>query len=260
MYCTTCGQQNPETGRFCNNCGQALNPAGTSAAGSVPPPPSLAPTTPTDPNAPTDGKAVASLILGILGMTFLSILAGIPAVILGHMSRANIKRSMGKLKGEGLALAGLIMGYISFLAIPFILIIAAIAIPNLLRSRIAANEASSVGSLRTINTAEVTYAATYNKGFSPDLKSLGGESPCSANETHACLIDSIMSNGYKSGYRYSYQAFDSDDDGTMDKYFVSASPAAQGSSGRSTYCSSDDGIIRKEADGRECTADSPPMM
>ena len=52
--------------------------------------------------------------------------------------------------GDGMAIAGLVLGYIGFAAIPFILIIAAIAIPNLLRARMAANEASAVGSLRTI--------------------------------------------------------------------------------------------------------------
>ncbi len=61
------------------------------------------------------------------------------------------------------------------IVVAIILIIAAIAIPNLLRSRMAANEASAVGSLRTINTSEVTYSSTYpDQGFSPDLVSLGG--------------------------------------------------------------------------------------
>jgi len=79
------------------------------------------------PNARTDGKAVASLILGILSVTVLSILAGIPAIILGHMSRASIRKSMGELKGSGMALAGLITGYISVaMTIVLLYIIAAI--------------------------------------------------------------------------------------------------------------------------------------
>ena len=61
--------------------------------------------------------------------------------------------------GDGMAIAGLVLGYIGFAAIPFILIIAAIAIPNLLRARMAANEASAVGSLRTINVAALSYSA-----------------------------------------------------------------------------------------------------
>lgn len=263
MYCTTCGQQNPETSRFCNNCGQALTPmaSGSSGGFAPPPPPTASPAIPTDPNASTDGKAVASLILGILSMTIMSIFAGIPAVILGHMSRANIKRSMGRLKGEGLALAGLIMGYISFLAIPFILIIAAIAIPNLLRSRMAANEASAVGSLRTINVSEVTYASTYDKGFSPDLQSLAG-SNCSSgtpDSAHACLIEPVLGSGQKYGYRFSYRSSDADGDGKAEQYFVTADPVSPGSSGRSTFCSTEDGIVRKESNGGECTPESPPI-
>jgi prepilin-type N-terminal cleavage/methylation domain-containing protein len=82
------------------------------------------------------------------------------------------------------------------IVVAIILIIAAIAIPNLLRSRIAANEASAVGSLRTINAAQVTYAATYtDKGFAPDLKTLGPGATAgnqSSAPANACLLDSVL--------------------------------------------------------------------
>ena len=216
---------------------------------------------PSDLNAPNDSKAILSLILGILSLTILSIFAGIPAVILGHVSRSNIRKSMGKLKGDGLALAGLIMGYLSFLAIPFILIIAAIAIPNLLRARIAANEASAVGSLRTINVAEVTYAETYKEGFARKLSDLAG-SGCerSRSATNACLIDSMLGSGTKSGYRYTYKSEDSDGDGVLEKYFITAEPLTAGSSGRSTFCTDESGVIRREADGGECNSETPPLQ
>jgi hypothetical protein len=84
---------------------------------------------------------------------------GIPAVILGHLSRSAIRQSMGRLKGEGMALAGLITGYISIAVIP-ILILMAIAIPSLLRSRQAANESAAIASLRTINSAEAELKST----------------------------------------------------------------------------------------------------
>ena len=87
------------------------------------------------------------------------------------------------------------------IVVAIILIIAAIAIPNLLRSRIAANEASAVGSIRTINTAQVTYSSTYpTVGFAtlaqlgPDASGIGGTS------TNAGLIDSVLAAGTKSGY------------------------------------------------------------
>src|SRR5260370_7203522 len=91
------------------------------------------------------------------------------------------------------------------IVVAIILIIAAIAIPNLLRSRMAANEASAVGSLRTINTAEVTYSTTYpNIGFAVDLTSLGGAAPCTtAVSGAACLIDDVLSiTQVKSGYKF----------------------------------------------------------
>lgn len=113
---------------------------------------------PTEPR--TDGKAVGSLVCGILSLACFSILTGIPAVILGHVSRSAIRNSMGRLKGEGMALAGLIMGYISIAFIPILLIIAAIAIPGLLRARQVANESEAVESLRAINTAEARYLSS----------------------------------------------------------------------------------------------------
>src|SRR5262245_34640624 len=75
------------------------------------------------------------------------------------------------------------------IVVAIILIIAAIAIPNLIRSKMAANEASAVGSLRTINTAELTYSSTYGTGFT-SLAVLGSSG----------LIDNVLSNGTKSGY------------------------------------------------------------
>src|SRR5512135_3438452 len=91
------------------------------------------------------------------------------------------------------------------IVVAIILIIAAIAIPNLLRSRMAANEASSVGSIRTINTSEVTYASTYpDIGFSKALGDLGGAAPCTPTTTSACLLDQVLAAGTKSGYKFTY--------------------------------------------------------
>jgi prepilin-type N-terminal cleavage/methylation domain-containing protein len=91
------------------------------------------------------------------------------------------------------------------IVVAIILIIAAIAIPNLLRSKIAANEASAVGSIRTINTAEVTYSSSWGAGFAPGLTQLGGASPCVATAITACLIDPLLSvaPNTKSGYVFS---------------------------------------------------------
>ena len=81
------------------------------------------------------------------------------------------------------------------IVVAIILIIAAIAIPNLLRARMAANESSAVSSLRTINTGEITYQSTYPTiGFAAALVNLGGPigTPCTPGPTSACLIDPVL--------------------------------------------------------------------
>src|SRR5271165_3780767 len=88
------------------------------------------------------------------------------------------------------------------IVVAIILIIAAIAIPNLLRSRMAANEASAVGSVRTINTSEVTYSSTWGLGYT-DLTTLSSSTgTCTASSTQACLIDPVLGAGAKSGYTF----------------------------------------------------------
>jgi type IV pilus assembly protein PilA len=91
------------------------------------------------------------------------------------------------------------------IVVAIILIIAAIAIPDLLKSRQAANQASAVGSLRTINTSEVAYSTTYTLGFSADLQALDGTAATSSNVS-AGLIDSILGSGIKSNYNFIYVA------------------------------------------------------
>jgi type IV pilus assembly protein PilA len=85
------------------------------------------------------------------------------------------------------------------IVVAIILIIAAIAIPNLLRARIAANEASAVGSVRTITTAQITYSTTWGVGFGT-LAQLGGAAGCVAAAADACLLDPVLTAGTKSGY------------------------------------------------------------
>src|SRR5215469_7180519 len=111
------------------------------------------------------------------------------------------------------------------IVVAIILIIAAIAIPNLLRSRIAANQASAVGSLRILNTSEVTYSSTYNLGFSFSMAYLApdptGNSPTS---TAAGLIDSVLASGSKSGYTFTYSPGASDSTGRINGYAITAVP------------------------------------
>jgi type IV pilus assembly protein PilA len=211
------------------------------------------------------GKATASLICGIFFFIFP---LAIVAIIMGHLALSEIKRSAGRLIGEGRAIAGLVLGYLGIAGIPFLLIIAAIAIPNLLRARMAANEASAMGSVRTLNTAEVTYSSAYpEKGFTCSLESLGGPADdCSrssgATADHACLIDNVLAAGQKSGYVFSIENC-SGDGAPMTHYEVIARPVTQGQSGQRSFCSNQSGVIKMsstEQTAEGCLDNGSPLL
>jgi type IV pilus assembly protein PilA len=136
------------------------------------------------------------------------------------------------------------------IVVAIILIIAAIAIPNLLRSKMAANESSAVGSMRTINTAEVTYATAYpNFGYSVDIPSLGGAAPCVvASTATACLIDQVLASATaaataKSGYFFTY-AVAGAAGGINTAYSLLATPANPGTTGQRYFFTDQTGVIR----------------
>jgi prepilin-type N-terminal cleavage/methylation domain-containing protein len=139
------------------------------------------------------------------------------------------------------------------LVVAIILIIAAIAIPNLLRSRIAANESSAVESLRTITTAEISYNSAYpTVGFSSTLAALGPASNggCTAlpTSTNACLLDWSLSNANavpKSGYYFTDPVVTTAG-GVNVTYEVDATPAALSQSGERGFCTYSDAVIHFE--------------
>jgi len=157
------------------------------------------------------------------------------------------------------------------IVVAIILIIAAIAIPNLLRSRIAANQASAVGSLRTLNTAEVTYSTTYNTGFSSTLGDLG---PAAAGQntptsSYAGLVDEVLSGigtagtnntvltSSKSGYTFVYSPAATDATGKVDYYTITASPISVGTTGTNFYFTDQSGVIRQNSTQMAGSSDSP---
>jgi prepilin-type N-terminal cleavage/methylation domain-containing protein len=142
------------------------------------------------------------------------------------------------------------------IVVAIILIIAAIAIPNLLRSRMAANEASAVGSLRTINTAAVTYSTTYGIGYPAALSNLGPAA--TASSTTADLVDSVLSSGIKSGYSFTYTQ-GSVTAGITNGYTLVAVPVAAGSTGQRTFFTDQSGVIRADATGATANANSTPI-
>jgi hypothetical protein len=132
------------------------------------------------------------------------------------------------------------------------LVVAAIAIPNLLRSRMAANEASAVGSVRTMNTAQVVYATNYPKrGFAPDLATLGPDpgKPNAASADHASLLDDTLGNNSctadawctKSGYHFRVSAVCKQH---LCKEYVTVATPIDSNTGVRSFCSTSDAVIR----------------
>jgi prepilin-type N-terminal cleavage/methylation domain-containing protein len=150
------------------------------------------------------------------------------------------------------------------IVVAIILIIAAIAIPNLIRSKMAANEASAVASIRTINTSEVVYSSTYNvpNVFSANLLALG-DNASSANcistavpsSTSACLLDpalevAIGATTPKSGYYFTYVQ-------GVGTYTVNGDPSALNSTGVRGFFSDQTVVIRAKSGGAASNSSTP---
>jgi len=164
------------------------------------------------------------------------------------------------------------------IVVAIILIIAAIAIPNLLRAKIAANQASAVGTLRTISSAEETYSSTYSDGFTIDMPTLGGTALAVAGCNSAKLIDEVLSGpqpALKSGYSFAFTAGDGVPVGLAAApggcanvgntgFSVAATPQSA-STGTASYCIDESGVVRFSAQaaapGATCsTSGLPPLQ
>jgi len=239
-FCTGCGNSMNTDEKFCRTCGKAAPPPGTATATQ------MAPIGP----AETSGKAIASLIFGLFLFFFPF---SIVAIILGHLSVSEIRKSAGRLAGEGLATAGLVLGYIGVAGmIPVILIVAAIAIPNLLRARMAANESSAVAAVRTINTAEIAYSGEHPAaGYTCALSDLGQ------------YISGDLVSGQKNGYKFELSACSAGQEGGADaKYQVVAYPASVNQTGVRAFCSDESGLLRVDAGGsaQNCLQSGVPLQ
>jgi type IV pilus assembly protein PilA len=162
-------------------------------------------------------------------------------------SNSNSTATKGLAPTSGFSLIELLI------VVAIILIIVAIAIPNLLRSRIAANEASAVENVRTITTASVVYNTTYQNGYPPLLASLGGTSGVPATCDLSILVEPTLTTApnQKSGYTYAYTG----ENGAIpvaaggcslpgfQGYLVTAVPISQGVTGQRSFCSNEPAII-----------------
>jgi type II secretory pathway pseudopilin PulG len=203
--------------------------------------------------AADEGPARNSMICGILGLTLCGLLAPV-ALILGFKAKRKIKEQPMEFGGQGYATAGIVMGGIgtifSLILVPGI--IAAIAIPNLLASRRAANESAAISSLRTIAAAEVTYQATAGRGQFGALRDLGASS----------LLDSQLASGTKSGYRFALTVQDGDRY-TAPGFTVTATPIVTTGTGqtgiRSFYVDESQTIRYSNNPYTPATADDTPI-
>lgn len=140
-----------------------------------------------------------------------------------------------------MAIAGLVLGYAGLAMIPIILIIAAIAIPNLLRARMAANESSAVAAVRTINTAEVSYYTMHpDAGYTCSLAELGS----------AGLIDAGLASGERHGYVFRFSGCGpSGSEGANPHYHLLAYPAARNTTGTRSFCSDESMVVKADPKG-----------
>ena len=145
------------------------------------------------------------------------------------------------------------------IVVAIILIIAAIAIPNLMRARMSANESSAAGSLRTINTAEISYATAYpTVGFTL-LANLGGAAgACTPSSTTGCFLDAFLSNSAsaapgKDGYIFTVTA-------TASAYTSLASPTGLNTTGTRSFCSDQTGVIYFNPGATSCDNTATPLQ
>jgi type IV pilus assembly protein PilA len=153
------------------------------------------------------------------------------------------------------------------IVVAIILIIAAIAIPNFLRSRTAANQASAVESLRTLCTAEYTYSSTYSQGYTSTLGYLGPPPSGSADDTsHSAIVDDVLSGtaaggatamtSTKSGYKFTYSPGVAVN-GQIMSFTINADPVTRGTTGLNSYFVDQTGVVRQNATTQASAVDSP---
>lgn len=146
------------------------------------------------------------------------------------------------------------------IVVAIILIIAAIAIPNLLQSRMSANESAAAGAIHTLTTAEIAYFNAYpTVGYAASISQLGGASPCTPTSTTSCLVDNFLATATpggtgKSGYYF--QATGSITGGATynDAYVLGAAPIGVHQTGNRDFCSVNDGVLRSQMGN---TGDTP---
>ena len=268
VTCNGCGFVSFATSEICKQCGTPLaagNPGAQSWQGQAAPHPHARANFE---GQRSKGMAASALVCGLVGVPALvvAVLIGLalgvsPAatgllgfalfcvssllgIVLGIAATMKANKRPTEFGGKGLAVAGIVLGALSLISVVPIGIISAIAIPNLLAARRAANEGAAIGSLRALASAQADYESTVGNGEFGTIDEL----------RDARLIDAQLSAGVKHGYRFELET-------EGDSYVVTAAPLDYPNSGvRSFYFSSDEGVIRAaDKRGRAAGEDDPAL-
>jgi len=177
----------------------------------------------------TAGLAIASFVCGCFFIIpILGFLLCLPAIIMGIIALIKISNNKETLKGKGFAIAGIVLGGISIILIPLIAMLAAIAIPNLLRAKVSANDALAQSTLRSLSTAAETYA-TANQGDYP-------WTVLNLTDANPPYINSNSCEQTISGYHYNCE-FNSEG------YYITATPEEVGATGTAVQTIETGGIL-----------------
>jgi hypothetical protein len=255
IVCPYCQSQNADGSPYCAGCGQALGPA--PAARAARPYGRVA-------EGDKKGLAIASLVLGILGLPLLfcfgiGFLLSLVGLVLGIVALVKASRHPHEYGGKGLAIGGLVASGMSVLALP---VVAAIAIPSLLRARVSANEAAAIGDTRTVISAEAAYAGA-NGGYYDTLECLASPSGClpsSSGAQRAFLDPTLAQASVKAGYRRELHLGPAVDPSMLTRpvspssvtaFAYTAVPLNKGQTGIRSFCGDDRGILCFRADGSD---------
>jgi type II secretory pathway pseudopilin PulG len=230
MLCGQCGAENPDASECCSQCGRPLGA-----------------TQPSPPAVPrTSGKAIASLILGLFG--FLLFPSWFVAIVLGHLSKSEIRKSNGRITGAGLATAGLVLGYF-----PLALIIAAIAMPNLMSVFRDRDEASATRSLSVYREAMQAYSAKYPQvGFPTSFVELGppsGSGDYNSLAAGLVPVDLGIAAPHKDKYTFVLNS-------SSTTYTINANPDP-GVKGARYFFMDESGTVRASSNGPATASDNP---
>ena len=198
-----------------------------------------------------NGWAIGSLVSGILNFLLLSILVvpTIVGIVISVVALKKINRHPFQYGGKGMAVGGLVLNIISAVALVPVLIIAAIAIPNLLAARRAANEGSAINALRNIHTAEMSYQATAGRGYFGTLAELERQN----------LITTQLASGTRNGYKFDVDPTLKDFEGHP-AFMAVAVPKDYPSTGKRSFFIDETGVICGEDNhGLEASRNAPPL-